>query len=210
MCGRSSLKAEADELISHFEITDGVEYFVNYQPRSEIFPGTNLLTINNSHLPEDVFWTMREPDFHGDIYPVINAKAENLLKAAMFKEAFMSDRVLIPATALFEWQVQPDKSKKKFKIWFDDDVFAFAGIARESDIQSKAYKGRGRCGVIITTTPNEIFSEIHNTRRRQAVVIRPEDYDTWLDPKTPLADLQELLIPLPSNETHFEEVLKNG
>ena len=78
----------------------------------------------------------------------------------------------------------------------------FAGIARECEIKGEMTK----CAVIITTSPNEIFREIHNSKQRQAVVIRKEDQEKWLDPKTKPDELKDLLKPLPESETHFNEV----
>lgn len=200
MCGRYENRAAADEIIQHFELHDRSNAFVYYKPRTEIFPGSEILAINNEHQPEDLWWTIRDKDWQGTMRDAINAKAETILKVAMFRDAFKTDRVLIPATALFEWQVQPDKSKLKHRIWFDEKLFAFAGVARECEIKGETK----RCGVIITTSPNEIFAEIHNAKQRQAVVIRTEDYERWLDPKTPTDELKELMKPLPASETHFE------
>ena len=57
----------------------------------------------------------------------------------------------------------------------------------------------------MTTKPNDIFAKIHNTKQRQAVVIHRFDYDKWLDPETPLAELKPMLAPLTDEETHFAE-----
>lgn len=201
MCGRYENNTTADLIAEHFELGDFFEYISDlHKPRTEIFPGTNILAVNNQHAPENLWWTIRDADWQGTMRDAINAKAETILKVAMFRDAFKTDRVLIPATALFEWQVQPDKSKTKHRIWFDEPLFAFAGIARDCEIKGETK----RCGVIITTEANEIFSEIHNSKQRQAVVIRTDDYDKWLDPKTSTDDLKALMRPLPASETHFE------
>ena len=200
MCGRYIRKADRQAMERHFEIVDGIDYFNihGYKTSSEVFPGTPIFAINNQHLPEDIWWTIRDLTWDGKMADAIDAKAENLLKAKMFKEAFLTDRVLVPATGLYEWQTQPDKSKTKYEIWFDEPIFAFAGIARDCEIKGETK----RCGVIVTTNPNDLFAEIHNTKMRQAVVIRSSDYNKWLDPKTPYEDLKTLLRPLPTEETH--------
>lgn len=201
MCGRYENTTTADMIAEHFELGDFYEWLAEfYKPRTEIFPGTNILAINNKYAPENIWWTIRDADWQGTMRDAINAKAETILKVAMFRNAFKSDRVLIPATALFEWQVQSDKSKLKHRIWFDEPLFAFAGVARDCEIKGETK----RCGVILTTSPNEIFAEIHNTRQRQAVVIRTDDYAKWLDPKTSTEDLKAIMKPLPASETHFE------
>jgi len=37
-------------------------------------------------------------------------------------------------------------------------------------------------------------------------VIRKEDDDKWLDPETPLPELQIMMQPLPDEETHYQAV----
>lgn len=178
------------------------EYFKDHQFKesNEIFPGTPILTVNNYHEPEYIHWTFEQKFGDKPAFRVINAMAETIHEKPMFKKAFATDRILIPATGLYEWQVQPDKSKVKYDIWFDEDVFAFAGIAKDCNIKD----AKQRCGVIATTHPNETFKLIHNTKMRQAVVIRDKDYDAWLDPSTPLKHLQSLMEPLPDSDTHYK------
>ena len=177
------------------------EYFdIHGKQTAEIFPGTLIFAINNAFKGEDIWWTIRDRGWDGKVIEAINAKAETVERLPLFRDAFKRDRVLIPATHLFEWQVQPDKSKLKYRIWFDEPIFAFAGIARDCEIKGKTR----RSGAIITTTPNEKFKLIHNTHQCQAVVIREEDYEKWLDPQTKVDDLKRLMQPLPDEETHFE------
>lgn len=203
MCGRYKLSTDPVQLKLAFPWLDDNDYFDIHGPieRHEIFPGTSILAINNQFQPEEDWWTIRAETWDGKMASAINAKAETISKVAMFRDAFKTDRVLIPATGLFEWQEQPDKSKKKFEIWFDEPTFAFAGVARDCEIKG----ANTRCAVIITTTPNEIFKEIHNTKQRQAVVIRKEEHEKWLDPKTSVDDLKLMMQPLPASETHFKE-----
>jgi putative SOS response-associated peptidase YedK len=198
------MTAEQRELFDQMPYLEQDEYFDihGWKKRPEIFPGTLVFAVNNKHKAEDVWWTIEDFDYKGVWRRAINAKAENVRFAEMFKTAFKRDRILIPATGLFEWQLQPDKTKKKFVIWFDEPVFAFGGIARDCQIRGETR----RCGVIMTTKPNDVFAEIHNTKQRQAVVIHKYDYDKWLDPETPYEELKPMFTPLTNEETHFEPV----
>lgn len=207
MCGRYLRKALKDTIIRHFELIDGLDYFDEhgYSASSEIFPGTPILAINNRNLPENIHWTIRDRTWDGKMASAINAKAETIGKVQMFRDAFQTDRVLIPATGLYEWHTLADGSKVKYEIWFDEPLFAFAGIARDCEIKGENV----RCGVIITTSPNEVFREIHNTKQRQAVVIKQNDYERWLDPKTNSRELQQLMLPLAGGETHFKRAEKD-
>lgn len=178
------------------------EYFDihGYKTREEVFPGEWIYAINNRQKLEEIWWTIRDKAADGRTVDNINARQETIAKVPMFKEAFFDDRILIPATSLFEWHTNPDKTKTKYEIWFDEPLFAFAGIARDCEIKGETR----RCGAIITTSPNRIFAEIHNAKQRQAVVIREGDYEKWLDPATSFNDLRSMMIPLPESETHFK------
>ena len=57
--------------------------------------------------------------------------------------------------------------------------------------------------MIITTSPNETFKFIHNSKMRQATVIRAKDYSDWLDPATPIEHLKHLMEPLPDSATEY-------
>ena len=201
MCGRYKMDAEERELRKRFKnLLASDEYFDihGYKKRREIFPGTPIMTVNNEREMQEIHWTI-EQKFGGKSFRVINAMAETIDQKPMFKKAFSTDRILVPATGLYEWQVQPDKSKIKYEISFDEELFAFAGIARDCYIKDE----KKRCGVIITTRPNETFKLIHNSKMRQAVVIRADKYDDWLDPSTPLEHLKHLMEPLPDSATTY-------
>jgi len=58
----------------------------------------------------------------------------------------------------------------------DDSPFAFAGLwDRWLDQDNKAIE---TC-TILTTKPNSLVADVHD---RMPVMLRPEDYDLWLDP----------------------------
>ncbi len=206
MCGRYKLITEYKKIVKRYPLYAEELWEEFYRihreiNRVEIFPGELVLAINNKYEPEMDWWTIRAETWDGKIANAINAKAETVNKVQMFREAFQKDRVLIPATSLFEWQLQNDGTKKKYEIWFDEPIFSFGGIARHCEIKGELK----RCTAIITTSPNETFKLIHNTKQRQAVVIREADQEAWLDPNAKESDVMALMKPLPDSETHFKE-----
>jgi putative SOS response-associated peptidase YedK len=56
---------------------------------------------------------------------------------------------------------------------------------------------------IVTTTANELVRPFHD---RMPVILRPEDYDTWLDNGTDLGELKSLLKPYPAELMETWEV----
>lgn len=197
MCGRYVLKALKEDIIKHFNLVDGLDYFDihGYKMREEVFPGELITAINKENRPEDIWWTIEDKDNNGIPRRAINAKAETVTKVHMFADAFERDRVLIPATGFFEW----DCGKCRHLFTFDEPLFAFGGIARQCEIKGEDR----RCGVIMTTAANDVVSPIHE-KGRMPVVIHKYDYAKWLDPSTSFTDLRRLMAPLANEETHVE------
>lgn len=195
MCGRYVLKALKADIIKHFNLIDGLDYFDihGYKMRDEVFPGEWITAINNSNRPEDIWWTIEDKDNSGAPRKAINAKAETVTKVKMFADAFRTDRVLIPATGFYEW----DSGKCRHLFTFDEPLFAFAGIARECEIKGEPR----RCGVVMTTDANDVVRPIHE-KGRMPVVIHKYDYSRWLDPSTSFEELRRLVRPLSNDETH--------
>ncbi|HMS08900.1 MAG TPA: SOS response-associated peptidase family protein, partial [Pyrinomonadaceae bacterium] len=76
-----------------------------------------------------------------------------------------------------------------------EPLFAFAGIARECEIKGETRE----CGVILTTEANEVVRPIH-AKNRMPVILHKYDYEKWLDPETPPAELKKIMQPLPNEE----------
>ena len=133
----------------------------------------------------------------------INARAETLAAKPMFRAAFRRRRCLVPADGFYEWKKHADgKTKTPMYIRLKDGrPFAFAGLWEVwHDPGGSAFPSF----TIITTTPNELMKEIHD---RMPVIIRPEDYRTWLDPaERDAAELEPLLTPYPAEEMEASPV----
>src|SRR5687767_8499945 len=82
MCGRYVLKALKEDIIKHFNLIDGLDYFDihGYKMRDEVFPGEWITAINGENRPEDVWWTIEDKDNNGIPRRAINAKAETVTK----------------------------------------------------------------------------------------------------------------------------------
>lgn len=192
MCGRYKLSAVHKDVQKHFDLIDAGFEIV---PRAEIFPGTDILAVDRDHRPEMIHWTIEDCDNGGTIRKVINAKSETVQVVKMFRDAFRDSRVLIPATAFYEWKERSDKTKEKYEFGFDEPLFAFAGISRPCEI-----KGEQRnCGVILTTTANDVVRPIH-VKNRMPVILHKYDYEKWLDPDTSAEELKRIMQPVPNEE----------
>jgi putative SOS response-associated peptidase YedK len=141
---------------------------------------------------------------------LINARGETIAEKPSYRTAFKKRRCLVLADGYYEWQkaAAGGKSAKKQPFYItmqDQRPFAFAGLwefwAGPKDVEPPT--PLETC-TIVTTETNELTADLHD---RMPVILRPEDYDLWLDP-----DLQEaapllpLLVPFPSDEMKMEPV----
>ncbi len=197
MCGRYKMTASQRELFDKLPYLEQDEYFDihGYKIRHEIFPGTNILAINNRHKAEELWWTIADKTWEGKPVKVINAKSETAARVPMFKEAFRTDRVLIPATGFFEW----DPNKRKHLFTFDEPLFMLGGIARTCEIKGEQI----RCTAILTTEANDVVRPIH-VKNRMPVVLHKYDHEKWLNPETSMDELRRMMSPALNDETHVE------
>jgi putative SOS response-associated peptidase YedK len=93
-------------------------------------------------------------DFKG--LATINAKAESLMKNAMWRIPFQRRRCLIPADGFYEWKKLGEKTKQPYAFSMSDgEPFAFAGLwdAWRNPAQQEEWL---QSFTIITTKPNEL------------------------------------------------------
>jgi putative SOS response-associated peptidase YedK len=135
---------------------------------------------------------------------MINARADTVATKPSFRNAFRQRRCLIPASGFYEWKKTGDATKQPYHICLrNDQPFAFAGLWERWE------KGDGpaiESCTIITTEANELLAKVHD---RMPVILRPEDYDRWLDPRQrDRTELESLLAPYPPDEMKFYPISK--
>lgn len=134
---------------------------------------------------------------------MINARAETLPEKPSFKRLLHSRRCLIVADGFYEWMQEPgSKLKTPMYITLKDHApFAFAGLW---DSWKNPAGEQIRTCTIITTSPNDVVSPIHN---RMPAILLPEARAEWLDPKQKDDRfLQELLKAYPAQEMEARPV----
>jgi putative SOS response-associated peptidase YedK len=187
MCGRFNL-VRPKEIVARFGFMDWSDKRI--EPRFNIAPSQEILTIVQEPLgdpsAQTATWGLKPfwLDKSSKRPPPINARAEALGASRMFREA---RRCLIPATGFYEWRNrQPMHVQLK-----GGQPFAFAGLWLPP-----SNHGGLPSAVVITTSPNELMSTIHN---RMPAILSPEDELRWLDADVAPADAQQLLRPLASD-----------
>lgn len=206
MCGRFALSPitnKIEHLLPEVRIDQAIA------PRYNISPGQEVACIlNQSEKKVELlkwglipFWA-KDPSIGNKM---INARAETLAEKASFKTPFRRKRCIILASGFYEWKKIPGtKLKQPFYISLKDkSVFAFAGLW---DSWKQSDSNFLKSCTIITTSPNELMSEIHD---RMPVILAPDSIPKWLHvEEQETQSLQILLEPFDSNLMEAYEVGK--
>jgi putative SOS response-associated peptidase YedK len=178
MCGRYRLTHSYEELSECFA-TQGE---VAVTPRYNIAPSQPVFVIRQQggRRLSTLRWGLI-PSWAKDAsigFKTINARAETVATTPSFREPFKLQRCLIPADGFYEWK-KNGKAKQPYCFEMTDGkLFAFAGLwDRWIDSRGETVES---C-TILTTTPNALLADVHD---RMPVILRPDDYDLWLNPKS--------------------------
>ena len=106
----------------------------------------------------------------------INARAETITTASMWREPIRKRRCLVPADAFYEWPKDPKAPRQPYAVEMKNgEMFAFAGLWDAwKDVEGKWLQSFS----IVTTDANELMARIHP---RMPVILRERDYSRWLD-----------------------------
>jgi putative SOS response-associated peptidase YedK len=123
----------------------------------------------------------------------INATADRVATAPMFRAAYAKRRCLVPVDNFFEWiQAKGKGPKQPYAIGMKSgEPFALAGIWESWRHPETGEIFRSFC--VVTTDANELLAAIHH---RMPVILDPASFDRWLSPLDP--DPRDLLVPYPA------------
>jgi putative SOS response-associated peptidase YedK len=193
MCGRFKLNAPFSELVRLYRLTNNV----NLGARYNIAPTQQIATVrvHEGQRTLDMLRWGLIPAWAKDKkigYSTINAKAETIQTAPVFRDAFRSKRCLILADGFYEWKKLGPKEKQPYLFQMrDKSPFGFAGLW--DSWRDRATNEVVESCTIITTEANKLCEPIHN---RMPVILYPEDHPMWLGEEPAMPDhLHDLLVP---------------
>lgn len=194
MCGRYVLKAALPDIARML----GMDVDLAIDPRYNIAPTTPVPACRMEEPDHKTLTLLRwgliphwAKQADGE-YRMINARAETVAEKSAFRSPLRNRRCLIPADGYYEWKSTGGRKQPYYFSMKDGNPFCFAGLwerwqpAEGDPIESCA---------IITTGANALGAEVHH---RMPVILAPEDFDRWLDPRVTQADeVLPLLEPFP-------------
>ncbi|CAN5456612.1 SOS response-associated peptidase [soil metagenome] len=118
-----------------------------------------------------------------------NARMESLIEGKpTFREAFKKRKCLLIGTSYIEHREEDGKMVTYEFSVEGGEPYAYAGLW-------ETWKDGFLSTAMITTIPNELVEIYHD---RMPVILRSEDYATWLDPTSDPVELLALLQPFPA------------
>ena len=214
MCGRFIQYSDPEIYAERFELELEPEVLGDVHPSNNLAPTELALVIRQDGKGRRTLAPLRwglvpywsKGPSHK--YTMINARAETVAERPAYRAALRERRCLIPAEGFYEWRTR-GKVKQPYLIRRADRApFAMAGLwERWRDPDGAAVGGETAylesCTIIVTDA-NSVIRPLHD---RMPVILSPEDYADWLDPKCQdRARHLAMLRPAPPEPWVLEEV----
>jgi putative SOS response-associated peptidase YedK len=126
---------------------------------------------------------------------LINARADTAAEKPSFRDSLRRRRCLLPADGFYEWK----KLGKGKEPWLfrmrDGRPFALAGLWSTWK-NPETHTNLETC-TILTTTPNELVSTVHD---RMPVILSAEHQERWLDTGAEGTPFTELFLPFSADQ----------
>ena len=131
---------------------------------------------------------------------LINARGESVNEKPAFRNAMKYRRCLVPADGFYEWKREGENKRPYFVRRKGGAPIAFAGLWENwmgpngEEVETAA---------IVTTTASRSIAHIHE---RMPVIVPPEAFDFWLDPKVDAQTAAAVIAPAPDSTIEAYEV----
>jgi putative SOS response-associated peptidase YedK len=188
MCGRFTDMYTWDEINAYYAMIG--ELARNWPPDYNVCPTDDVgvvLTRDGKRAFERMRWSLVPRWWQKSLkestrLATFNARAETVETKPLFRQAFRRNRCLIPVSGYYEWHYdEPENKKKKPQPYYftardGSPLLTTAGLWDEWTNRETGEKVRS-CTMIITE-PNGFIAELHD---RMPVLLRPDQFDAWLD-----------------------------
>ncbi|MEI7733557.1 MAG: SOS response-associated peptidase [Verrucomicrobiota bacterium] len=217
MCARYTLTREIAEVV---RLIVCVNLLRAYAPRYNIAPHQHApVVVREGHATELrlLRWGL-VPAWAKDEKPgskLINARMETVMEQASFRNAWRSRRCLIPADGFYEWMSTSSGKLPHYFTLKDGQAFCFAGLwerwqpsaASQQELFATTQEASPlETFTILTTGANTLVATLHD---RMPVILKPEDYELWLDPASRVQKLAAILCPYDPDKMSCTRVSKH-
>lgn len=197
MCGRYALYSNPATIAKMFSIKQtSFNLSYNVAPTENI---SVLVMVDEERFIDTMRWGLipRWSNDKSAHAPLINARAETIDTKPAFSSAVKSRRCLIIANGFYEWKEERGIKQPYFIQLKSQPLFAMAGIWEKGISKDESINS---CAIITMDAAN-FLSKFHD---RSPALIKPSDYNGWLDSKN--QDWQTLKLLLSSFQKDDTEV----
>jgi len=174
MCGRFSVDKALTPIVSElFNTHYSVETNTNLCPSQSV---ATIINSGSNYQQLNALWGIK-PNWSKKL--IINAQAETVANKPTFRQAFQSQRCLVPCNGWFEWRTEEGKKVKYLFEHANKMPLYMAGILFQREHTEL---------VTLTTKPNNKCGQYH---KRMPVLILPEDKEDWFN--LPVPKIEPLL-----------------
>jgi len=185
MCGRFSVDRALTPIVSElFNTHYSVETNTNLSPSQSV---ATIINSGSSYQQVNALWGIK-PNWSKKL--IINAQAETVATKPTFRQAFQSQRCLVPCNGWFEWRTEEGKKVKYLFEHANKMPLYMAGILFQHEYTEL---------VTLTTKPNDKCNQYH---KRMPALVLAKDKDYWFNSSP--EELKPLLQHVEERVIHVE------
>ncbi|WP_285011215.1 SOS response-associated peptidase [Pedobacter faecalis] len=128
----------------------------------------------------------------------LNCISEEVFEKPSFRDSIMKRRCIIPVTGFFEWK-HVGKSKFPYFIHPKEQPYFYL-MCLYSFWTDPATRDVLPTFTILTGAANVLMADIHNTKKRQPLMIDKRNIDAWMSLDLPKSGVIELMQPCDDRE----------
>jgi len=207
MCYYTSVKTTASQLVADlnatFERADEFTGIVRANGFSH--PGLPTLTMSETGRTLDLYTWGLIPHWVKDWESAVklrkqtlNCVSEEVFEKPSFRDSIMKRRCIIPVTGFFEWK-HVGKSKLPYYIHPKGQPYFYL-MGLYNFWTNPATHDEMATFTILTGAANDLMTDIHNSKKRQPLMIDRQNIDAWLSNDLPKSSVQELMHPCDDRE----------
>ena len=135
-----------------------------------------------------------------------NARSETIFEKPSFRHLAGKKHCLVISDGFFEWRWFNGKNYPYYIRLKSHVPFAMAGLwdrwkNKETDEEIPTY-------TIITTDANPLLAKIHNKKKRMPVILKKEDYNSWIKADITKEESKDLLYAFDESEMEAYTISK--
>ena len=186
MCFNISIVNSVDAIEKQFNAEFHIDF--SFEAKKYISAFTNpkipVITSEEPHVIQPFYWGLiphwvkNEEKADSIRRMTYNAKSETVYEKPSFRDSIKNKKCLIIADGFYEWESTSSGKICHFIKPTNNAIFAFAGIWSEWVNQSTGAAINSTS--ILTQPANTLMAKIHNIKKRQPVMLNPEDQNKWL------------------------------